>query len=57
MAAADEQSGELVSDTEVHMKQRCVTEFFHAENIATGHIHRSLLDVYGDQTADVSTER
>jgi len=39
------------------MKQRCVTEFLHAEKIAPNEIHRRLLNVYGDQTVDVSTVR
>ena len=43
------------SDMEVHMKQRCVIEFLHAENIAPNDIHRRLLNVYGDQTVDIST--
>ena len=39
------------------MKQRCVTEFLHAEKIAPNDIHRHLLNVYGDQTVDVNTVR
>ena len=42
---------------EVRMKQRSVTEFLHAEKIAPNDIHRRLLNVYGDQTVDVSTVR
>ena len=45
------------SDMEVRMKQRCVIEFLHAEKIAPNDIHRRLLNVYGDQTVDVSTVR
>jgi len=47
----------MVSDMEVCMKQRCVTEFFHAEKIAPNDIHRRLLNVYGDHIVDVSTVR
>jgi len=47
----------MASDMEVHMKQRCVIEFLHAEKIAPNDIHRRLLNVYGDQTVDVSTVR
>ena len=36
------------------MKQRCVTEFLHAEKMATIDPHQ-MLNVYGDQTVDVST--
>ena len=43
------------SDMEVRMKQRCVTEFLHAEKIAPNNINRRLLNVYGDRTVDVST--
>ena len=53
---AEGQSDRMASDMEVRMKQRCVTEFLHAEKIAPNDIHRCLL-VYGDQTVDVSTVR
>ena len=46
----------MASDMEVRMKQRCVTEFLHAEKIPPNDIRRCLL-VYGDQTVDVSTVR
>jgi len=45
------------SEMEVRMKQRCVIEFLHAENIAPNDIHRHLLNVYGEQTVDVTTVR
>jgi len=51
------QSDKMVPDTEVRMKQRCVTEFLHVEKIAPNDIHQHLLNVYGDQTVDVSTVR
>ena len=50
--AAEGQSDTMVSDMEVQMKQRCVTELLHAEKID---IHRCLLNDYGDQPVDVST--
>jgi len=54
---AEGQSDRMASDMEVRMKQRCVTEFLHAEKIAPNDNHRRFLDVYGDQTVDVSTVR
>jgi len=51
------QSDKMTSDMEVRMKQRCVIEFLHVEKIAPYDIHRCLLNVYGDQTVDVSTVR
>ena len=45
----------MVSDKEVHKKKRCGTEFHYAEKIAPIDIHRHLLDIYRDQTVDVST--
>ena len=44
----------MVSDMKAHMKQRCVTEFLCAEKNWTINIHWWLLNVYGDQTVDVS---
>jgi len=54
---AEGQSDKMASDMEVHMKQRCVIEFLHAEKIAPNDIYGCLLNVYGDQTLDVSTVR
>ena len=54
---AEGQSDKMVSDMKVRMKQRCVTEFLHAEKIAPNDIHRHLMNVYGDQTVDVSIVR
>jgi len=54
---AEGQSDKMASDMEVRMKQRYVIEFLHAEKIAPNDIHRRLLNVYGDQTVDVSTVR
>ena len=47
----------MASDMEVQMKQRCVIEFLHVENMAPTNIHQWLLNVDGDQTVDVSTVR
>ena len=54
---AEGQSDKMASDIEVHMKQRRVIEFLHVEKIALNDIHRCLLNVYGDQTVDVSIVR
>ena len=54
---AEGQSDKMASYVEVLMKQMCVIEFLHAEKIAPNDIHRRLLNVYGDQTVDVSTVR
>ena len=54
---AEGQSDKMASGMEVRMKQRCVTEFLHAEKIAPNDFHRRLLNVYADQTVDVSTVR
>jgi len=51
------QSDKMAYDMEVRMKQRCVIEFLCEEKIAPNDIHRRLLNVYGDQTVDVSTVR
>ena len=53
--AAEEQSDKMTSDMEVHMKQKCVIELLHAEKIAHTDIHQCLLNVYGEQIADVTT--
>ena len=38
--AAEGQSDKMVSDMEVHVKQRCVTEFLHAEKmVSTDTLH------------------
>ena len=55
--AAEGQSDQMVSDVEVHMKRRCVTEFFHAEKMASTDIHQHLLYISGDKTVGVSTVR
>lgn len=55
--AAEGQSHRMVSDTEVHMEQRCNTEILYAEKMASTDIHQWLLNVDGDQTVGVSTVR
>jgi len=37
--AAEEQSGKIVFDTDVHIKQKYITEFLHTEKIASIDIH------------------
>ena len=55
--AAEGQSDKMVSDMDVHTKQRCVTEFLRVENTAPTDIHQCLQNAYGDQEVDVSTVR
>ena len=52
-----EQSDKLASDMEMRMKQKSATKFIHEEKFALNEIPRHLLNVYGDQTMDVSTVR
>jgi len=54
---AEGQSDKMASDEEVCMKQRGGKEFLHVEKMASIVIHQCLLNIYGDQTVDVSTER
>ena len=55
--AAEGQPDKTASYMKVPMKQRCATEFLHAEKIAPTAIHGCLLNVYEDQTVDMSTVR
>ena len=55
--AAERQSDTMASDMEVQIKQSCVIESLHAEKMTPVDIHWHLLNVYGDQTVDVSTVR
>jgi hypothetical protein len=55
--SAEEQSGKLTHTMEMRTKLRCVTEFLNAAKITPVEIQRRLLNVYGDQTVDVSTVR
>ena len=51
------ESEKMASNMEVCMNQSCVTEFLHAEKMAAIDIHSCLLNVYGNQTVDMSTVR
>ena len=51
----DWQCDKTASDMGVRMKQRCVIKFLHAVKIAPSNIRQRLLNVYRDQTVDVST--
>ena len=53
--AAEGQSGKMMSDMEVQMKQKCVTELRHVEKMSPIDIFQCLLCIYRDQTVDVST--
>ena len=53
--AAEGQSDKMASDTEVSMKQRYGTDFLHEEKTVLTDVYQHLLNVYGDQTVDVST--
>jgi len=55
--AAEGQPDKIVSDKEMHMKQRYVTEFIPVEKMAPTDIHWCLLNIYGDQTVNVSAAR
>ena len=46
--AAEVQSDTVTSDMEVHMKQRCVTEFLYAEETEPTDIHQCLLNIDGN---------
>ena len=54
--AAEGHSDKVVPNMVVQMKQRCGTEFLHEEKMAPTDIHWCLLNVYGDQTMDMSSE-
>ena len=53
--AVEGQFDKMVSDMEVLMQQKCVTEFLGGEKMAPSGIHQCLLKVSGDQTVGVST--
>ena len=55
--AAEGQADRMASDMEGHLKQKSAVEFLHAEKIAHIDIHQCLLNIYGDQTENVSTVR
>ena len=52
---AEGKSDKMASNLEVRMKQKCAIEFLHAEKMAPTDIHWHFLNIYGDQTVDVST--
>jgi len=54
--AAEEHSHRMTFDVEVLMKQKSGNEFLHEEKNVPIDIYWCLLNVYGDQTVDVSTE-
>jgi len=54
---AERQSDRMAPDEEVHLKQKCVPECLPKEKLAPIVIHQHFLNIYGDQTADVSTAR
>ena len=45
----------MAFDMEMCTKQMCGTEFLLVEKMASTDIHQHLLNVYGDQTVDIST--
>ena len=56
--AAKGQPDQMASDMEVvHIKQKCFTEFLHAEKMVPTDIHQHLLNVSAEQRVDVSTVR
>ena len=55
--AAEGQCDKSASDMEVCMERRCGFEFLHVEKMAPTDIHQCFLNVYGDQTEDVSIVR
>ena len=55
--APEGQHDKMASDVEVHLKQRCGTEFLCVEKISPTYVHQHLLNFYGAQTLDVSTVR
>lgn len=50
-----EQSNRMLSNIGMHKKQRCKTEFLHAEEFAHIDIRWCLLNIDGNQSGDVST--
>ena len=52
---AEGQSEKLVSDMVESVKHMCGNEFLHTENMSAINIQWCLLNIYGEQTVDVST--
>ena len=55
--AAEGQADRMAADMDTGRKQRGAAQFLHVEKMAPIDIHQYLLNVYGDQTVDVSTVR
>lgn len=53
--AAEGHSGTMAADMQVHMKKRCIAEFFHVEKKAPNDIQQHLLNIDGDQTVYASS--
>jgi len=51
--AAEGQTDRTMSDLEVRMRQRCITEFLQAEVMAPTDIHWCVLNIYGEQTVSI----
>jgi hypothetical protein len=45
----------MESNTDVCMKQRCVTEVLNAEDIVNIEIHKCVRNIYANMTVDVGT--
>jgi len=52
--AAEGQTDKMVSDMEMHIEQKCDTEFLHVKKIAPSNNHQHSLSTDGDQAVDVS---
>jgi len=55
--AAEGQSDRIAFDMEVDLKKRCVVKFLHVEEMAPTDTYQCLLNIFGEQTVDVSTVR
>jgi len=55
--AAEGHSDKMASNVEVHMKQRCVIEFLRVGKMAPTDIPWCLLNIYEDQTVNMSAVR
>ena len=53
--AAEKQSENTVYEMEILMMERCGIQFLQVEEIMSIGIHHHMLNVYGDQTVDMST--
>ena len=55
--ATEAQSDQTLSDMEVCLKQMSIIKYLHVEKIAPTDTYGCLLNISGDQTVDVRTER